>query len=174
MGKLDAAADGLRSLAEQVRPLLDVAEVLKGLGSIEQAVIDTKAAYDAATADLDKVKGQLKTQKKRNDDLVAEQDASIAAAQASAAGILDAAQRAADDLTASTMSNNEAKINAANAEIDRIQLNHQLALSAVDNQVAAANDELKIIQAQRDLLLAQQAEIYESIESMKKIAKSLV
>lgn len=74
---LDTAADGLVAFADGLRPVFVVADALKGLGSLENAISERQTAYQAAIAIHEDIKIQVEDANATLRDLKAQQATTI-------------------------------------------------------------------------------------------------
>lgn len=174
MSALDAAADGLVSYAEGLRPVFAVADALKELGSLDNALSERRNAYQAAVATHEDMRVKIDNANAILRDLKAQEDAALkqtndmiqgladdAAAQRVA--ILEAAQKQASDLIA-----------AASVEITRIQQDHA-AIMAI-NQQALDRLQVQVSDSAKSLSMVQQATVdaEAKLETIQAAAKSIL
>lgn len=172
MGKLDAAADGLVAMAQTFQPLQDVADALKGLGSLEQAIIERKIALDGAVAQHEDMKAKVVT---ANGDLKRIQgqiDDEIKAAEMRIKATNDEAVAQATSIVDSATQLSEAMVVEAKDQVKTLK-------DASDAGLAEARDILAKLQtaaaeatATRDQAIQQTADMAVQMDVMRQTAQT--
>lgn len=144
MGKLDAAADNLRAAAEQFRPLIEVADALKDMGSLEQAMKERQDGLQTATAIHEDLKAQTVITNDNLKELRATYASEVIAHQAAAQEMEDEAQKQA-----------LAIVEAAKVDAERVRTDAAEQAAAVQQ---ASDDALKLATAKLDLINTQVSE----------------
>jgi hypothetical protein len=169
---INAAADALVALAEQFRPIQDIAVVLKSIGSIDQATAERQTAYQQAVAIHEDMKTQIDVATTNLSNLKAQNAVEIVDHQMTVQAMLDEAKTNGDAITAKATSDAAAIIQAANDNATRIT-------DAMNAQIVQSTADLKDLTAQvaqavtdRDKALADLAAAQAQIAALKQSAAS--
>lgn len=172
MAQIDAAADALVNYAETLRPLFDVAEALKGLGSLEQAISERKTALASAAAQHDDLKTQLNA---ANDELNAMREAKseeMKAADERIQAMLAEATTQADSMTTSAQKLADELVANARDEVTRVQIVNDAAVTYARAELAKVNEQLAEAVATRDQAILDTADAAVQMEKMRETAQS--
>lgn len=151
MSKIDDAADQVLGLADRFRGILEVADVIKSIGSLDQAVTERQAALEAVTEQHEAAKAELATtgtelyalRATQADELAQHKkdcDALSVTATEEAANIRSQARTIADTLVESTQLDMASRIRATDAVIAEKQSELSDLQSKIDDATKALAD----------------------------------
>jgi peptidoglycan hydrolase CwlO-like protein len=174
MSNLSDAAEAISQMAEKYSAIVAVADVLKNLGSLEQAAAERKAAYDEAA--------------KKQDDMLASVDEAaehLAAlhenieigqldAEADAKAVVEAAKADAEAIKKDARNDADGVLAAAKTEAAAAIANANSTLANLASKTVAARNELNSVlsdveDAQKALVSAQAA-----MDDLKKTAQNIL
>ena len=174
MTTLSDAADALIQWAERNKAILDAADALKSIGSLEQAHAEATALHAAAVSKLDEANAQLTVAQQQLVDTHTAISTAAADASSKAAGIIGAAHREAEDIIQRAQADAadlrtvaqrdaQAASDAANGELDLITGKIGDARVELEAKIAANADADKV-----------KEEIEAKVEALKKAAQSVL
>ena len=174
MAKLDDAADAVIGLADKFRGILDLADELKKLGSVEQAIAERNAALTAASAQHDDIKSQIADSVSSLNEVRASGARDVAQASATATSVMADAKAGAERVLQEAHAGAAAMVTAARAEIDNLRSEHNRFMigatqerDALNSQIAEGNTALN---AQNAALAALQTQIAALKQTAQQIA----
>lgn len=155
MSSKSNAAESIRRLAVQYQQMVEAADLLDSIGSLEQAAAEAKKAAEAARADTaaaraeaDKAKAEAKKSKEKVDKILSDADgealAKVQEAEIKAQGIVADAKAKAEQIT------NKAAVDVADAtagvagrvaELTTMRLRLEQELAALQNDIDAKKAE---------------------------------
>lgn len=174
MSNIDDAADQVIGLAEKLRGIIALADVIKSIGSIDQAISERKAALDNATATTATAQGLLadvqaaivNARKDQQEKLAQHQqecDAYSQRATMDAAEIVRQARAQAADLTAAA----QEAMDASNQTHVNLIAEKQSRLTDLQKSIEKAEQGLATISASYDETAAR-------VDALKVAAKSVL
>lgn len=174
MSKIDDAFEQVVGLAEKFKAILDVADEVKKIGSLEQATAERKAALDRAVADhikakleLDAVVQQVADAKTAYESLLEVQQIglteSVSQAEAKAAELVADAEVQAQEILKNAHEQAQAAWDKSEEAMDA-RMN---ALNDIDNKIAEAQVALTAIKTEHDATAA-------AIDALKSAAKAVL
>lgn len=174
MADLQQAADAVIQFAEKLSPIIDVADVLKKLGSLEQATAERKAAYEEAAKAHDglvasneeaaqRLADVNQSIEKLQVDAAADAKATGEATRADAEQVKLAARADADNMLANAKRDTAAVLKAREDELENFaKLHDELRGQIKDAQEVLAS------------LSAQQVAVQGQIDGLKKTAQNIL
>lgn len=163
----NASALALDRFAIQFKSILDLAEGLKTVGSLDQAATEAEARRATALAEVvniatsrDAAQADLTVARKQRDDVIAD-------ATSKAADILGDARTAAQDLAARADAAFQERTAAADQAAESMTNMAVIAVSAARASEQAALDAVAVHTAARDALLAEIAELNGKLADVK-------
>lgn len=174
MAKIDDAADQLIGFAEKLKPLTEVAETLKQLGSLEQAVAERKQLlgditkrHDEARAVLVDTDAQIAVMRKRQEDEIAQHNENVLA-------IKVATEQRAAELLARANADAAALLDNATAERDQSQQTHLALIDAKKAELVDLHNKIEDATGHLDSIKAEYKATVERTEALKAAAKSVI
>lgn len=173
MSDYSEAAGHVQSLAEKFRGILDLADALKGLGSVDQAIEESKAALKQAQAakndalqELKKVQDAIKgvNDKQRDEKIVYDKYLVDVKEQA-----LIEAQKIKDSAKASA----ESTIKAAQDEVLRIESLHKNKMDVINTELTKINSDLKNKQGLLNEAASQHDDLQQKMNNLKDQARAV-
>lgn len=170
---INAAADSLLALAEQFRPIQDVATALKELGSLDQAIAERKKAYADSIAAHEGVKASVA---KAHQDLADVRDhhaKEVGRHNDQAASIIERAKADAAQIIAEAKSKGADELKDALAAIAVAQDDHSNEINAADIQLKDLQAKIAEANSQHKAAVARLAQVTHDIEEMQKLARKV-
>lgn len=174
MSKLSNAVDQLHAWAEQQRAIVDLADALKGVASVDLATDEAQARLDAARSAEEEAKTALAAMQGQVVEATANRDRIIAEAKVQASAILEAGAAKGKGVIDNAAANAASIMKQANTQAEAIRMQasndavvaHELAAKA---RAELAGGKQAIMQAQEEL-----ADLRAKIDAAKaQIAKML-
>lgn len=171
MSSIDEAADALRVFAEGLRPVFDVADRLKEMGSIENATRERKEALARATAEHEEAVAENTRSVDRFHRALAAQAETLAANVKKAASLLEEADAAAERIVAEANAKAVTILAEARIEVERATKAHAAEMAEIEKQLMTIKEEAANALARRDEAVAHHGKILKSVEEMKEAAR---
>lgn len=172
MPTLSDTADQVLGLGERFRAILDMADTLKTLGSIEQATSEATAALATAQAARDEMLSLVATAKTDLGNLVSTKDAALTAAQKDAQDLVDGAKTIAEGLVLDAKSQAASLIDEARTAVARIEDNHAGVMASANDALVATRQTLDEIQQKVNAKQAEHDALQANIVTMQTAAKT--
>lgn len=172
MGKLDTAADALVAYVETLRPLTDVADALKGLGSVENAIKERQTALASATTQHEDLKLQVNIE---NDALKVLRDTKAkeaADADARIQAMTEEATNEAHNIIIAARSVGDATLIEAQARATKVQEDSDKAMLLAREELVKVQEQLAEATATRDQAILDTADAAVKMEEMRTTAQS--
>ena len=174
MSKIDDAADQVRGMAERFRAIIDVADVLKNIGSLEQAAIERQAALETATKDHEAAKTELDAVKSTLDEQRDIAAAELERHKATCAAMSLEAAAKAENILGQAKGAAEVLMDATKAELLGIQQTHDATIADRRSILASLKAEIDAAQEKLDEITHAHANTAQQIEALKAAAKSVL
>lgn len=174
MAKMDDAADAVMGLAERLRGIFDLADVVKGLGSIENATAERKAALVTATTEHEAKLAEIETAKGEMADYAAWKASDLEKHKVAAVGLVDDATKEAAEIRTRAHVEADSVANRAAAEVQDIQAAHAKTMAGKTAELETARASLAEIQKAVDSAKAELAAVQQKSEAMKQAARSML
>lgn len=171
MTDFNAAAEYVRRYAEKQRDIIALGEALKEIGMVDQATKEHQATLDKVTAQLAKATDELGAAKKEHTAFLKGRVEELATHKAALEAVTDAANKSA---AATIVRANEAAKNildAANAEVSRMQSAHAMVMVDGREELQAVRTELDTIRGEIETARIDHDLILKSTQEMKKLAR---
>lgn len=173
MSKIDDAADQVLGLADRFRGILEVAEVIKSIGSLDQAVTERQAGlaeitqqHDAAKAELITAQAEVAALRKTQADQAARHQKDCEALyEKAAAHAADVIRQAKDDAMESK-AGFEAAMRSVQQAHDEAMTEKKAELADLQSNIDAANKELAALTVTRDATAQQIAALRAKAQSV--------
>lgn len=170
---INAAADSLLALAEQFRPIQDVATALKELGSLDQAIAERKKAYAEGIAAHEGVKASVA---KAHQDLADVRDhhvKEVGRHNDQAANIVERAKADAAQIVVTARAEAGKLVKDAQGTIAGIQADHKATIDAYELHLKELGVKIAEANSQHEAAVARLAQVTHDIEEMQKLARKV-
>lgn len=171
MSSIDEAADALRVFAEGLRPVFDVADRLKEMGSIENATRERREALARVTAEHEEAVADNARSADRFHRALAAQAETLEANVKKAASILEEADAAAERIVAEANAKADGIVAAARTEVERAIKAHAAEMAEIEEQLMTLKEEAANAIARRDEAVVHHGKVLQSVEEMKEAAR---
>lgn len=172
--KLDNALEKLGQWVERNQAIMDLAEALKDIPSIDQAVAERKAALVTATAEHEAVKAQLEGKRQELAQAESDHAEALQANAAEALGVLETARASAASILDKAKADAKSIVTAANDEAGRVQAAHDASMVSARQELAATRAALAEASGNLDDAKAQHTAVTQQIEDLKRAAKTVL
>lgn len=174
MGKINEAADQLLAFVERLKPLTDVAEALRGIGSVEQATVDTRKAYEAATRDWEAMKTGVASAESSLQSLRAQMKDEIAAHEENIKRLSENASLAAEAIISEAKLSAEGIVALARSEVKAVVDTHGKKMVSAKQKLEEVTKQVEDAGRLRDEALAHHAEVTTLIEDLREQARKVL
>jgi chromosome segregation ATPase len=166
MSKINAA-DAIRASIRNDRALLEYADELEKVGSIEQAAQEANAANAKAKAELEKTKEQLNESKQALADFNDSARLKVLESEAVAAEVIDKAQAEATDIRNKAKERANGTIKQAEAKASQLVVGAEAKLAEMTATLAETEKQLKAAEKATKRAVEELAVINAKIEQAK-------
>lgn len=174
MADFNETAEFVRRHAEKQRDIIALGDKLKEIGSIDLAAKETQAALDKVTTELNTATAGLEKTKADHEAFMATRERDLEAHRTTASGITDAANRAAAETVARAKTVAKDSIDAANAEVARIQAARVAAAASDNADFQGARQRLAGVLQAVEEKQAEHDEISSKIQAMRDLARTAI
>lgn len=174
MSKIDDAADQVIGFAERFRGLLDIADVIKSMGSLEQAAAERKTALAAVTKEHEAAKAELAATKAEIDAARAAQADDLAQHKKISGEVVAKAREDADDIIDQANIDAKALATTTMNQLGIVQKNHDEAIAAKRSILSDLDDQIASARAALAGIKATHESTSQGIEALKATAKSVL
>lgn len=171
MSKISESADALLQYAEKHRSILDVANELKKIGSIENATEERQKALTEATSAHEAKKAALADAQQRlaaTDETI---KGTLDAAQTQAEAIIAASRAEAERLTGMATQAAKDVAEAATAQVGRIKSDHEMAMHGTLIELTRLRQDVTDAELRLRDINAEYDSVAEKIATMKAAAQ---
>lgn len=173
MAKLQAA-ENIRRFAEQYKALVEAADLLDGIGSLELAAAEAKSAAETAKKELEEIKAETAKAKAAQKKVVDAVQAEFEEQRAVAQKMLDDTKIHAEELKKASEQAAQSIINAANDQADKVKAEAlQISNSAGEMQTNARN-EVALLQVEIEQKAAELKAVEDQLAKLKARIASFI
>lgn len=173
MTKLSDAADRLLAMAEQQQALVDVANAVREIGRLDQAIQERRDGYAKATQEHEAKLAEVENATAKLSALNAGHEAAITAHEASIAQSADVARNEAESIVRKAQAEAAEMIEIAKRDVASIQDGDKDRHVAAEQELAELRDEAASVQADIDAKRAEHAQLTEEIAGLRLHAKKI-
>lgn len=174
MAQLDAAADSLIAFAAKFRPVLDVADALKSLGSVENAIVERKAGLERATADHEAALAKVEAAKADLANIAQTKESEMSAHVTMLAAMAEKAKSEAEAIVNKAKADAAALISDAQAHVCTIEDNHATIMASANAELTSTKQSLSEAQSALAAVNAEHDTVSQRIAALKAAAASVL
>ena len=174
MGKYDAGIDAINAIAEKFRGILELADALKAVDSIENAAEENTVALQRVTATLVDLKAKVEAENTKLNDIKKATAEALDKVKKQSEALVEEALANADKTRAKAAQDAIDVIAAAQAEAKRLETVSQNALAANAAQLANIRNDVAAAKVERDAALAELRAVEGQINAMNKAAANVL
>lgn len=174
MSNIDDAADQVLGLAERFRGIIEIAGVIKSIGSLDQAISERQAGLVTVTEQHEAAKAELATTGTELYALRTAQADELAQHQKDCAALSDKATADAAEIIRQAQSTADATEAATNIVLRASQQAHDEAIAAKQTELADLQSKIDDAQKALDAINAAHTDTAARVEALKAAAKSVL
>lgn len=174
MSKLNDAADQVIGLADRFRGILELAEAVKGLGSVDQAIVERTAAIEILAASYKQAKDALGSTQASLDTLQQTQADALARHKQDCDAITASARENASDILLQARSEAAAITEQARADSEAAQATHDSLITEKKAELADLQSKIEAATRQLTNITATRDETVQQIEALRAAAKAVL
>ncbi len=173
MSRLSDAADAALQWAEKNRAVVELADVLKDIGSIEQATDEAKVALALAAADRDVMRAELDSVKQALEKSKALVASTTSDAEKTVQALLDDGRRAAQGIVERGQTEAASMLADAQTKINNATAVHAANMTAAREQLAQLKQAVSECQDTLAGLRAELADARTNLQAVRDAARSI-